>query len=97
MRAGCCGSIAGWQRPLHLWDEQFHALVAKNLMADPLTPTLYRRPAIDYDFADWTKNHIWLHKPPLALWAMAASMRAFGVDAVAMRLPSRLNCAPPRP
>jgi 4-amino-4-deoxy-L-arabinose transferase-like glycosyltransferase len=79
---------AGWQRPLHHWDEQFHALVAKNLMADPLTPTLYRRPAIDHDFADWTKNHIWLHKPPLALWAMAASMRAFGVGAVAMRLPS---------
>ena len=79
---------AGWQRPLHRWDEQFHALVARNLLADPLTPTLYRRPAIDYDFADWTKNHVWLHKPPLALWAMAASMRTFGVDAVAMRLPS---------
>ena len=79
---------AGWQHSLHRWDEQFHALVAKQLIADPLTPTLYRRPAVDYDYKDWTRNHVWLHKPPLMLWAMAGSMALFGVDGMTMRLPS---------
>jgi 4-amino-4-deoxy-L-arabinose transferase len=78
------------QRALHKWDERFHAVVAKNLMADPFTPTLYRDPAVEYDLRDWTSNHVWLHKPPLALWMMAGSMAVFGVDELAMRLPSML-------
>jgi 4-amino-4-deoxy-L-arabinose transferase-like glycosyltransferase len=87
--AGCVLRMdSAWQRPLHHWDERFHALVAKNLIADPLKPTLYRSPAIEYDYRDWTGNHIWLHKPPFALWSMAASMWALGVDATVMRLPS---------
>ena len=81
---------ASWQHSLHEWDERFHALVAKNLISDPLTPTLYRSPAIAYDYRDWTSNHVWLHKPPAALWMMAASMRVFGVNEIAMRLPSVL-------
>lgn len=85
---------AGWTRSLHEWDERFHALVAKNLLADPLKPTLYRSPAIEYDVDDWTANHVWLHKPPGALWLMAGSMAVFGVNEIAMRLPGvLLSCA----
>jgi 4-amino-4-deoxy-L-arabinose transferase-like glycosyltransferase len=85
---------AGWTRSLHEWDERFHALVAKNLLADPLTPTLYRNPAVEYDDDDWTANHVWLHKPPGALWLMAGSMAVFGVNEIAMRLPGvLLSCA----
>ena len=81
-------------RSLHPWDERFHALVAKNLLDHPLTPALYRMPALDYDSRDWTANHIWLHKPPGALWLMAGSMRIFGVNEIAARLPSvLLACA----
>src|SRR5690554_3270454 len=46
---------------LVLWDEQYHALVAKNIVSNPLKPMLYADPVLPYDFADWTKNHIWLH------------------------------------
>ena len=53
---------ASWQFSLHEWDERFHALVAKNLIADPLKPTLYRSPAVAYDYRDWTSNHVWLHQ-----------------------------------
>ena len=81
---------ASWQYSLHQWDERFHALVAKNLISDPLKPTLYRSPAIAYDYRDWTSNHVWLHKPPAALWLMAGSMRVFGINEIAMRLPSLL-------
>ena len=35
---------------LHKWDERFHALVAKNVIADPLEPTLYSHPALPYDY-----------------------------------------------
>ena len=79
-----------WQYSLNPWDERFHALVAKNLIADPLKPTLYRSPAVAFDYRDWTSNHVWLHKPPVALWLMAGSMRVFGVNELAMRLPSLL-------
>ena len=85
---------AGWTRSLHNWDERFHALVAKNLLTDPFKPTLYRNPAIEYDYRDWTSNHVWLHKPPGALWPMAGSMAVFGVNEIAMRLPGvLLSCA----
>jgi 4-amino-4-deoxy-L-arabinose transferase-like glycosyltransferase len=85
---------AGWTRSLHDWDERFHALVAKNLLTDPFKPTLYRNPAVEYDYRDWTSNHVWLHKPPGALWPMAGSMAVFGVNEIAMRLPGvLLSCA----
>ncbi len=73
---------------LHTWDERYHALVAKNLIRHPLTPTLYDKPILPYDYKDWTGNNIWLHKQPLPLWTMAASMRFFGVNEIALRLPS---------
>ena len=75
---------------LHPWDERYHALVAKNLIRTPLVPVLYADPALPYDYRDWTGNHVWLHKPPLALWLQAASMRLFGVAEIPMRLPSVL-------
>ena len=71
-------------------DESFHALVAKNLTKHPLTPTLIDRPWLAYDHRDWMGNHVWLHKPIVPLWQMAASMKLFGANTLAMRLPSAI-------
>ncbi len=75
---------------LHDWDERYHALVAKNLRAHPLRPTLYEQPLLPYDHRQWVANHVWLHKPPLPLWLMALSLAALGLNEVALRLPSLL-------
>ncbi len=83
-------AYAGADLALHPWDERYHALVAKNLIANPLVPTLRLDPVLDYDFRNWESNHVWLHKPPLALWMQAASMRVFGVSEWPMRFPSVL-------
>src|SRR5947209_2593929 len=87
---------AGADLFLHTWDERYHALVAKHLLAHPATPTLYDRPLLPYDYRDWRANHVWLHKPPLALWLMAAGLGlgravagAQGAE-LAMRLPGLL-------
>ncbi|HXO41244.1 MAG TPA: glycosyltransferase family 39 protein, partial [Thermoanaerobaculia bacterium] len=84
---------AGCDLFLHTWDERYHALVAKHLLEHPLVPTLYDHPVLPYDYRDWRSNHVWLHKPPLALWLMAAGMRLLGPDEIAMRLPSLLLSA----
>ncbi|MFI5203146.1 MAG: ArnT family glycosyltransferase, partial [Flavobacteriales bacterium] len=73
-----------------LWDEQFHALVAKNMVGHPFKPTLYDNPILAYDYRLWDLNHIWLHKQPLFLWQMAASMKIFGYNEWAFRLPSAI-------
>ena len=75
---------------LILWDEQYHALVAKNLSKDFLRPMLYADPALDFNYKDWTNNQLWLHKQPLFLWQMALSIKAFGTTEFAVRLPSIL-------
>lgn len=75
---------------LHDWDERFHALVAKHMMANPFVPMLRQHPVIAYDYTAWCCNHIWVHKQPLFMWQMAASMKLFGVNEFAMRLPSAL-------
>lgn len=75
---------------LHEWDERYHALVAKNLARHPLLPTLYDRPLLPFDYRSWTSNHVWLHKEPLALWTMAASIKLLGAHELAIRLPSLL-------
>ncbi len=75
---------------LHEWDERFHALVAKNMMEHPFRPTLYETPLLDYDYRSWLSNHIWLHKPPLPLWSISLSMKVFGVNEWALRIPSIL-------
>lgn len=73
---------------LHPWDERFHALVSKNLIEHPFKPTLYEDPVLSYDYRIWYSNHVWLHKQPLPLWTMAISMYLFGVNEIALRLPS---------
>ncbi|MBK5284955.1 MAG: glycosyltransferase family 39 protein [Bacteroidia bacterium] len=75
---------------LHAWDERYHALVAKNLISHPLTPTLYDNPVLPYDFKSWVGSHVWLHKQPLPLLTMSLSMWLFGVNEIALRLPSIL-------
>lgn len=75
---------------LNLWDEQYHALVAKNMATDPWKPMLYKETLLPYDYTVWTINHIWLHKQPLFLWQMALSIKLFGVSEWAVRIPSVL-------
>ncbi|MBK9103955.1 MAG: glycosyltransferase family 39 protein [Saprospiraceae bacterium] len=75
---------------LHEWDERYHALVAKNMISFPFRPMLVVDPIMPYSYQDWGNNHIWLHKQPLFLWQMAASMKLFGVNVIAMRLPSAI-------
>jgi len=78
---------------LHDWDEQYHALVAKNLMHHFGTPTLIEHPILrpnSIDSSWWTNSHFWLHKQPFFLWQMALSMKIFGQSIFAMRLPSVL-------
>ena len=75
---------------LHQWDERFHALVAKNILINPIKPTLYAETPLNYDYRNWTANYVWLHKQPLPLYTMAASMFVFGVNEFALRLPSVL-------
>lgn len=47
---------------LNVWDEQFHVLVAKNMMTHPFEPMLYRYHVVPYDLGNWPMSHIWLHK-----------------------------------
>ena len=79
-----------WDPYVHDWDERYHALVAKNMMDRPLRPMLYRDPVLPYDYRNWLANHVWVHKPPLPLWTMAAGMSLFGVNEAGLRFPSVL-------
>lgn len=80
--------IANLDPFLIIWDEQYHALVAKNMMLHPFKPTLYENPLLGYDYRNWTANYIWLHKQPLFLWQIALSLKLFGCNTLAVRLPS---------
>jgi 4-amino-4-deoxy-L-arabinose transferase len=73
---------------LNLYDERFHALVAKNLVQHPLKPTLYDDPVVNMAYDTWDKSYIWLHKQPLFLWQIALSFKLFGVSEFTLRLPS---------
>ena len=75
---------------LCIWDEQYHALVAKNLAEYPFRPMLLKDPVLPYHSQDWTANHVWLHKQPLFLWQMALSIRLFGPTVWAVRFPEVL-------
>ncbi len=73
---------------MNIWDERFHALVAKNLIEHPLKPTLYNEPILNIPYDRWDKAHIWLHKQPLFLWQIALSFKLFGISEFSLRLPS---------
>lgn len=73
---------------LNIWDERFHALVAKNLSQHPLKPTLYDNPIVQMAYDRWDRSHIWLHKQPLFLWQMALSYKIFGPSEFALRIPN---------
>lgn len=73
---------------LNEWDEQVHALVAKNMLDHPLVPTLFETPAFDYVKGNWIEEHIWLHKQPLFLWQISLSYKIFGLSELSTRLPS---------
>lgn len=75
---------------LNMWDEQFHALVAKNLTKDFFKPTLYPDPVLPYFNGSWTENYVWVHKQPWFLWQMALSIKIFGSSVFAIRFPSLL-------
>lgn len=74
---------------LNLWDERFHALVAKNSMDNFLMPTLYKElPIQEYNPLIWDTAHVWLHKQPLFIWQIALCFKIFGVFEFTLRLPS---------
>jgi 4-amino-4-deoxy-L-arabinose transferase len=75
---------------LHPWDERYHALVAKNMISHPLVPTLYDQPVLPIEDPSWVVGHIWLHKQPFPLWSIMLSLKVFGVNEIAVRLPSVL-------
>ena len=58
------------------------------MMRDPLSPMLFKTPVLPYDFHNWVMNHVWLHKQPMSLWLMAASIKLFGSTEFSVRLPS---------
>lgn len=80
--------VSGSHAYLSHWDERYHALVAKRVMGHPLEPTLYEPGVVEVNPSDWARTDVWLHKPPLTLWVLAASMWAAGVNVFALRLPS---------
>lgn len=73
---------------LHPWDERFHALVAKNLINNFSEPRLYGNPVLNTEDLDWRYTTIWLHKQPLPLWSISASLYFFGTNEFFVRLPS---------
>lgn len=75
---------------INLWDEQFHALVAKNMSTNLFSPKLYRDTILPYNYINWDKNYIWLHKQPFFLMQMALSVKLLGATAFAIRLPSAI-------
>jgi 4-amino-4-deoxy-L-arabinose transferase len=87
-----CGLIlriyTGTDLYLHTWDEQYHALVAKNLLNHMTKPTLYDNPVLPYNVENWVANNVWLEKPPIPLWMAAISLKIFGLSEIALRVPS---------
>ena len=73
---------------IHYWDEGFHAMVSRNLTKHPFLFTLYDQPWLPFDYKNWGGNHVWLHKPPLAMWKICVSHWIFGFNTFALRFPS---------
>lgn len=72
-------------------DEVFHAIVARSLLSHPLQPTLNQTDFLQTLSTNWQNAHIWLHKPPLALWQIALSYSVLGTNNFALRFPSALQ------
>lgn len=72
---------------LFVWDEQYHAVVARNLVEHPWKPMFYKQTVMPYLYQNWIGNHIWLHKQPLFLWQMAFFINLFGEEAWVIRIP----------
>ena len=87
-------ALRSWSATLedfpNLWDEQYHAAVAKSLINNPLEPRLLPNTGQELDHKDWTGNGVWLHKPPLFLWTIAGSIRLWGATVWGLRFPSIL-------
>lgn len=75
---------------IHMWDEMFHAVVAKHLAQDITLPVLYKAHVLSFDPTEWRQAQIWLHKPPLTTWILALSLKIFGVNELGLRLPGVL-------
>lgn len=75
---------------LHQWDEKYHALVAKHLVDEPFKPMLYDTPLLPYSAEQWIGNHIWLEKGPIPLWNCSFAIKLFGLNEIAIRIPSIL-------
>ncbi|MBU2019849.1 MAG: glycosyltransferase family 39 protein [Bacteroidetes bacterium] len=71
-----------------IWDEQFHALVAKNISLNPAHPQLMTFAPWLFEESNWSSQTTWLHKPPFFLYAMATSIKLFGNTIIAARMPS---------
>lgn len=83
-----CSFMAILDPFLNTWDEQYHALVAKNSINQPFKPSLYLHHFLPFDYRNWTANEIWLHKQPLFIWQIALSLKLFGINTFAVRIPS---------
>jgi 4-amino-4-deoxy-L-arabinose transferase-like glycosyltransferase len=85
-----CSFMALLDPFINTWDEQFHALVAKNCISKPFEPSLYLNHVLPFDYRNWTANQVWLHKQPLFMWQIALSLKLFGLNEFAIRIPSIL-------
>ncbi|TXI87502.1 MAG: hypothetical protein E6Q37_02070, partial [Crocinitomicaceae bacterium] len=81
-------AVANFTTYFFPWDEQFHALVGKNLAENPLFPKLYPSNPLGLKSSIWADSVIWLHKQPLFMWQMALSIKLFGNTVFAVRFPS---------
>ncbi len=68
-------------RPLTDWDEGIYAEISREMLSGGWT---------SFVVPHWN-GHLWLEKPPLLFWCVAASLRCFGLNAWAARLPSALS------
>lgn len=73
---------------LNSWDEQYHALVAKNMSVSPFHPRLYPDPVLPYSHKHWTYNYTWVHKQPWFMWQMALFIKLFSATEIIIRIPS---------
>ncbi len=67
------------------WDEQFHALVAKNGMTDFFHPKLFSDEPLNLNYS-WVNATTWAHKQPFFTWLAVPFMKIFGVSALSYRL-----------